>query len=129
MSERRVKIDQSRASIGIGYSETTTAEKIGGVFRDHDSEINQELQEAVLEIQQLIEELQKTNPSNTTSEKAIVATRTIEQIENDSNWKKRLIDAVKKGSLAAFEKTLAKVTDSIIVGFITEAVKSWIKKS
>lgn len=126
MSEPKVTMDLSRASIGIGYSQTTTADKIAGVFNNSSLEVNQELQDAVLEIQQFIEELKKTHPTNTTSELASVATQTIEQIESDSNWKKRLTDAVKKGSLNAFEKSLEKVTNNIIVSFITGAVKSWI---
>lgn len=64
MSEPNVKINQKGASIGIGYSHTTTAEKIGGVFHNNDSEVNQELQNAVLEIQQFIEELKKHKPAN-----------------------------------------------------------------
>jgi hypothetical protein len=121
MSERKININQSGASIGVGYSENVEANQLGGTINNYPSEQKQTLAEAAAEIQQLLQQLEQTYPTNTTTEQMVVATKAIERIESDSTWKQRVVNAVKEGGLQAFEKAI----DNPVGAFIVGAIKGW----
>lgn len=121
MSERKINIDQSRASIGIGYSENADANQLGGTINNYASEQKQNLAEAAAEIQALLQQLEKTYPTDTATGQMVIATKAIERIENDPNWKKRVVSAAKEGGLQAFEKAI----DNPLGAFIVGAIKGW----
>ncbi|MBD2682271.1 pentapeptide repeat-containing protein [Nostoc paludosum FACHB-159] len=81
----------------------------------------QSLAEAAAEIQLLLKQLEQTYPTTTTSQQMVVAAEAINRIENNPTLKKRVINAVKEGGLAAFEKAIDNPAGAFIVG----AIKGW----
>ncbi|MBH8574938.1 pentapeptide repeat-containing protein [Nostocaceae cyanobacterium CENA369] len=81
----------------------------------------QSLAEAAAEIQQLLKQLEQTYPTTTTSQKMVVAAEAINRIESNPTLKRRVINAVKEGGLAAFEKAI----DNPAGAFIVNAIKGW----
>ena len=81
----------------------------------------QNLPEAVAQVQKILQQLSQSYPTNTTTEQMIVATETIKKIESDPNLKQKLISATTSGTLAAIEKAL----DNPVGAFVFEAIKGW----
>nr|WP_292871326.1 pentapeptide repeat-containing protein [Nostoc sp. LPT] len=81
----------------------------------------QSLAQAAAEIQQLLKQLEQTYPTTNTSQQMVVAAEAIKQIESNPSLKKRAINAVKEGGLAAFEKAIDNPAGAFIVG----AIKGW----
>ena len=81
------------------------------------------LADAAADIQQLLNQLEKSYPTNTTTEQMVVATKAVERIESDPTLKQRVINAAKEGGLAAFEKAL----DNPVGTLITGAIKGWLE--
>lgn len=77
----------------------------------------------IAKIQQLIQQLEQTYPTNTTKEQMMVATEAINRIESDPTWKQRVVLAARGGGLAAFEKAI----DNPVGAFIIGAIKGWLK--
>ncbi len=117
---RQLKIYQHQSSIGTGYAEKVKAEQIGGTIIN-EAESKQSLAESAAEIQQLLEQLEQSYPSSTTAEQMIVAAEAINRIESDPSWKQKIVNAVKEGGLAAFEKAIDNPAGAFVVG----AIKGW----
>jgi hypothetical protein len=81
----------------------------------------QSLAEAAAEIQLLLKQLEQTYPTTTTSQQMVVAAEAINRIESNPLLKERVINAVKSGGLAAFEKAIDNPAGAFIVG----AIKGW----
>jgi hypothetical protein len=81
MSERKINIDQSQASIAVGYSEKVEAEQIGGTINNYSPEQRQTLADAAKEIQELLDQLSQTYSTKTYVEKHAVATKAMEEIK------------------------------------------------
>ena len=81
----------------------------------------QTLAEAAAEIQALLKQLEETHPTSTEAEQKIVADKAVEKIENNPALKRRVISAVKKGSLAALEKAI----DNPAGAFVVSAIEGW----
>lgn len=104
---------------GGNYNEHIQGNYIQGDYNDFKQ--SQNLAEVAAEIQLLLKQLEQTYPTNTTSEKMVIAAAAINQIERNSTLKQRVINAVKEGGLAAFEKAI----DNPAGAFITGAIKGW----
>jgi hypothetical protein len=78
----------------------------------------QNLSEASQEIQQLLEQLSRTYPTDSTTEKMIVATKTIEVIENNPTWKQKAVAACQQGLLEAMKT-------NPIGAFVVGAIEGW----
>lgn len=85
------------------------------------SQQKQDLAQAAAEIQQLLNQLEQSYPSTTTSEQMVVAAEAIKRIENNPSLKKRAINAAKEGGLAALEKAIDNPAGAFVVG----AIKGW----
>ena len=83
----------------------------------------QTLASAAAEIQALLEQLDKTYPTDTTTGKMELATRAIAQIESDPNLTARILSALKIGSVKAFEQFLNHPAASFVIG----ALEDWEK--
>ena len=81
----------------------------------------QSLAQAAAEIQLLLKQLEQTYPTTTTSQQMVVAAEAINRIESNPLLKERVINAVKEGGLAAFEKAVDNPAGAFIVG----AIKGW----
>lgn len=84
----------------------------------HLSEQKKTLAEAAAEIQQLLKQLEKTNPAATEAEKIVYVND-----ETTPNFKRRVVGALQAGSEAAIEQFL----DNPYVNVGKAIVKGWIK--
>jgi hypothetical protein len=82
---------------------------------------NQTLAEAAAEIQQLLEQLDKTYSVDTDAGKKTVAAEAIKHIENNPNLTARILSALKVGSVKAFEQFLSHPAASFFIG----ALEDW----
>ncbi|RUS92414.1 hypothetical protein DSM106972_099110 [Dulcicalothrix desertica PCC 7102] len=81
----------------------------------------QSLVQAAGEIQALLKQLETSYPSDTPARDMVVATEVVKHLESNPTMKQKVINAVKEGGLAAFEKAI----DNPAGAFITGAVKGW----
>ena len=91
--------------------------KVAGVINEAEE---QNLAQAAEEIQQLLEQLEKTYPTETTADKMGLATEAITQIENNPPLKGKIVRAVKAGSMAAMEKMLNHPAASFVAAALRE---------
>lgn len=104
---------------GGNYVEQLTGNYIQGEY----SAVNrpQSLVDAASEIQDLLQRLASSYPTNTISDQMVVAAAAVQHIENDSNLRLRVLNAVREGGLAAFEKAI----DNPAGAFLAGAIKGW----
>ena len=81
----------------------------------------QTLAEAAAEIQQLLEQLEKSYPTDTTTGKMALATEAIAQIDKNPDLTARILSALKVGSVKAFEQALSHPAASFVIG----ALEDW----
>jgi uncharacterized protein YjbI with pentapeptide repeats len=109
-----------QSNMGIGHVS-------GGDFKDNkiagtiNESAHPSLADAAAEIRDLLIELEKSYPSNTTTEKMVIATKAIERIEADPAWQKRTVSALKSGSISALEKAI----DNPVGAFLKGAFEGW----
>ena len=115
------KYDQRHAQFAGGFAETVRGHQEGGNIHNYAAENKQNLAEAAAEIRQLLDELAQSYPTQTMPEKMVVATKAIEKIESDPNWKKRVINAAKVGGVQALEKAI----DNPFGAFVAGAIEGW----
>ncbi len=101
----------------------------GGVAgRDYIGDIihnnaDKNLAEAAAEIQQLLEQLEKSYPTNTTFEKMTAASEAIKRIESNPELHQKIISALKAGSTQALSQCL----NHPLASFIIAAFEDWQK--
>ncbi|NER23151.1 MAG: hypothetical protein F6J96_21110 [Symploca sp. SIO1C2] len=93
------------------------ANNIVGVLNEADK---QNLVEAAEEIQQLLEQLSKTYPAETTKQKMKLAGEAIDLIENNPTLTHKILSAIKAGGIQALEQTLNHPVASFIMGAIED---------
>ncbi|AFY75441.1 hypothetical protein Syn7502_03612 (plasmid) [Synechococcus sp. PCC 7502] len=81
----------------------------------------QSLIDAAKEIQELLDQLAKTYPTNTQTEKLAVVTKAVEQIENSSSWKARIISAIRVGGIEGIKELL----DNPLVNIFMAVIEDW----
>jgi hypothetical protein len=116
---RKIDINQSGASIGVGYSETVQTEQLGGTIHNYAPEQN--LVEAAAEIQQLLKQLEETNPTTTETEKMIVVAKAADEIKKNLTLKARVIGALKSGGTEAFKEAV----DNPLVNILVAIIEGW----
>jgi len=79
-------------------------------------EQKQNLAEAAAEIQQLLEQLSQSYPTNTNSEKMVFAIEAKKHVENNPTLMKKIISALEAGSTAALEQLLSHPAASFVIG-------------
>ncbi len=105
MAEKETtKYDLRGAKFGGGFG---GEKQEGGTFYDYSSNpSNTNLAEAAAEIQQLLEQLSQTYPTETLPQKAVVAEEAIKQIENNSTLKERVVSAIKAMGVEALMEAI-----------------------
>ena len=78
------------------------------------------LAEAAAEIQNLLEQLDKTYSADTDAGREAIATETIRRIKNDPSMMSRVLKALKAGSIAALEQALNHPAASFTVAALEE---------
>ena len=114
-------INKQSGNFGIGHmsgGEIQEGAKVAGIINEAQQ---QNLSEAVGEVQKILQQLSQEYPTGTVTEKMTIATEAVKQIEADPTLKQRLLNAAKEGGLAAIEKTL----DNPIGAFMVSAIKGW----
>jgi uncharacterized protein YjbI with pentapeptide repeats len=106
---------------GLVDAETVTANQIGGNITNYTPEQRQNLAQAAAEIQQLLNQLGQTYPTNTPLEKQIVVTEALKQIESNPTLKARVIGALKVGGTEALKEFL----DHPVVNVLLAALEGW----
>lgn len=81
----------------------------------------QSLAEAAAEIQQLLKQLEETNPTTTETEKTIVAAKAADEIRNNPTLKARVIGALKSGGKEAFKEAV----DNPLVNVLIAIIEGW----
>ncbi|RUS93448.1 hypothetical protein DSM106972_096440 [Dulcicalothrix desertica PCC 7102] len=85
--------------------------------------VDRNLAEAAAEIQELLEQLEKSYPTNTTFEKMTVASEAIKRIESNPELHQKIISALKAGSTQAISQML----NHPLASFIIAAFEDWQK--
>ena len=88
----------------------------GVVIHNHTPEQKQNLVEAAVEIQQLLKQLEKNHPCDTTVENMAVANEAIKLIESNPLLKQRIINVIKAGGTEAFIEFLSHPAANFIIG-------------
>lgn len=83
---------------------------------------SQDLPQAAAEIQQLLEQLSKTYPTNTSKEKNLVVGEAVDQIENDPKLKAKVINALKAGGTEAFKEAI----NHPVVNILMATIEGWV---
>jgi aspartokinase len=81
------------------------------------------LAEAAAEIQQILDQLSQTYPSNTMSDRMQLASKAITHIENNPSLMQRVLSALKAGSISALSQALNHPSAS----FVITALEDWQK--
>jgi uncharacterized protein YjbI with pentapeptide repeats len=111
-------IEQSgNFGVGVNQGEIQGNPKFAGILNEAEQ---QNLTEIITEVQAIITPLVQTYPNNPTTQ----GIKTIEAIEKNPNLKQKLIEAAKKGGLAAFKKSF----DNPVGAFIGTAIEVWMGK-
>jgi uncharacterized protein YjbI with pentapeptide repeats len=95
--------------------------QIGGILNDYSSKPS--LDEAATEIQQLLKQLEETNPTTTETEKMIVAAKAADEIKNNPTLKARVISAIKSGGTEAFKEAV----DNPMVNILVAIIEGWMQ--
>ncbi|MBW4608232.1 MAG: hypothetical protein KME22_13690 [Hassallia sp. WJT32-NPBG1] len=117
MTGRNIKIGKGN------YNERIEGDYIQGNVYNASQKRN--LAEAAGEIQELLKELAKSYDTDSTYGKMQVASEAIKTIENNPEFKARVISALKVGSIKAFEQILNHPAASFVIG----ALEDWQKKN
>lgn len=116
MSERKTQINQNNSSFGVGYSEQVEANQLAANIHNYAPE--QDLAQAAAKIQELLKQLEKTNPTATQEDKQAFINLAIPQEE-----KSRIVRALQAGG----EKALEKFLNNPYVDVTMAIVKEWQK--
>ena len=107
-------------SIGSGnYNERIEGDYIQGNY--YNAPQQQNLAQAAAEIQELLEQLDKSYDTGTDLGKRQVASETIKKIENNPELKARIISALKAGGISALESLI----DHPAATFVVAALEDW----
>ena len=113
--------DLRESKFGGGFAGTKGTQS-GGTFYDYSS--NPNLSQAVVEIQQLLEQLESTNPATTSAEKMTVAAKAVDVIENNPALKARVIAALKSGGTESFKQAINHPIAKNLIPIIEEWVQA-----
>ena len=84
----------------------------------------QNLAEAARDIQELLEQLEKTYPSETTMNRMKIATEVITHIDNHPTKAQKIFSAIKAGGVAAVEQLLNHPASSFVIAALNDWQKS-----
>lgn len=119
-----------------GFSYSVAATSIGGyiygnanrasnTIDTHTQKSQQNLAESAAEIQQLLEQLEKSYPAETTAGKIVLAEETIKYIENNPTLSKQVLSVLKIVGVTAFEQFLSHPAAS----FVIAVLEDWQRKN
>ena len=108
--------------VGINKGNINTS-KFAKTMTIYESQ-QQNLTEAARDIQELLEQLEKTYPSETTMDRMKIATEVITQINNHPTKAQKIFNAIKAGGVAAVEQLLNHPASSFVIAALNDWQKS-----
>ncbi|NES71599.1 MAG: pentapeptide repeat-containing protein, partial [Okeania sp. SIO2D1] len=118
-SQGVVNVDKSQ---GNRISGPIYANHVGGIINNYPPEQKQNLADAAVEIQQLLQQLEQNYPNATEIEKQSALAVTLQQeIKQNPTLKARLINALREGGIEALKVLFGPI------GIPIEMVKGWIE--
>lgn len=121
MPDKSFKFNQQDNSIKVGGDVVGSNLKTGNITGSFNEAESKKLAQAAAEIQQLLEQLEKSYSTNTTAGKMAVATEAIEKIDSNPLLAERILSALKAGGVSAFEQLLNHPAASFVIG----ALQDW----
>jgi uncharacterized protein YjbI with pentapeptide repeats len=117
------KYNQRHAQIGSLVDTARDNSRQQSINHQHNyaPEQKQNLVEAAAEIQQLLQQLEQTYPTNTPLEKQLVVTEALKQIESNPTLKARVIGALKASGIEA----LKELVDNPLINILVAALEGW----
>ncbi|MBD2608313.1 hypothetical protein H6G81_28300 [Scytonema hofmannii FACHB-248] len=112
------KYDMRGANFQGGFAETNYGKMIEN---QHNYDAQSNLVEAAAQIQQLLKQLEATNPTTTEIEKLAVVAKASEEIKKNSTLKAQIINALKAGGTEAFKEAV----DHPLVNVLIATVQGW----
>ncbi|MCA1994485.1 MAG: hypothetical protein LDL41_20925 [Coleofasciculus sp. S288] len=106
---------------GGNYNERIEGNYIQGNY--YTTEQRQALADAAAEIQKLLEQLDKSYSTDTSAGNEALVRETIDQIDSNSELTRRILSALKEGTVSAFEQFLNHPAAS----FMIAALEDWQK--
>jgi len=106
---------------GLVDAETVHAHQIGGNITNYTPEQKQNLAEAAVEIQQLLQQLEQNYPTTTPLQKQVVVTEALKHIESNPTFKARVIGALKAGGTEA----LKELVDHPLINILIASLEGW----
>ncbi|NJR76463.1 MAG: hypothetical protein HC773_28670 [Scytonema sp. CRU_2_7] len=85
------------------------------------SEENHSLAQTAQEIQQLLQRLERTYPTKTSSEKMMVVVKAVDEIENNPSFKARVVGVLKAGGSEA----LKELINHPLVNIMMASIEGW----
>jgi hypothetical protein len=124
MSKEKSTIDARSSKFGGGLAGENQR---GGTLNDYSttSESKQTLAKAAQEIQQLLEQLSQTYPTQTFPQKAAVAVEAVKEIENNPTLKERIRNAIKAMGVQAFMEAI----DHPVANILREGIEAFKEPS
>ncbi|MEI3650336.1 MAG: hypothetical protein V6D39_10145 [Dolichospermum lemmermannii FEM_B0920] len=108
-----------------GYTELKQiGREIERLYKIVNREKTQEITELADKIQKILEEISTLNSMNTTTEIMIIAAKSIEYIENNSNLKQEIMNVIRQGGTT----DLAKLLNHSSAPFLIVALENWRKE-
>ena len=108
--------------VGINKGNINTS-KFAKTMTIYESQ-QQNLTEAARDIQELLEQLEKTYPSETTMDRMKIATEVITHIDNHPTKAQKIFSAIKAGGVAAVEQLLNHPASSFVIAALNDWQKS-----
>ena len=117
MEDRSIKIGHNSGSpIVTGLVGGDVKNEVQNSFNTTE----QNLAEVAADIQSLLEQLEKSYSTDTTAGKMTIATKAIEHIDNNPNLAKRILSALKAGSISSLQQLLNHPAASFTIGALND---------
>ncbi|BAY48078.1 hypothetical protein SAMD00079811_56970 [Scytonema sp. HK-05] len=115
------KYDMKNSNIGNIIDTAQSGSQQQSTQHIYAPEQKQNLAEAAAQIQELLKQLEETNPTITETEKLIVVSKAAEEIKKDPTLKARVIAALKLGGTEAFKEAI----DHPLVNILVAIIQGW----
>ncbi len=108
-------------NIGVGVNKgDINTEKLAGTINEAQQK---NLADIAAEIQQLLKQLEETNPTLTETEKIILASKAADEIRTNPTLKARVIGALKSGGKEAFKEAV----NNPLVNIMIAIIEGWLE--
>ncbi|NEP78495.1 MAG: hypothetical protein F6K39_10080 [Okeania sp. SIO3B3] len=115
------KVENQNTNIGVNLNNGTI--NADTLIRNINEAQKKTLAETAAEIQQLLQQLEQSYPTETTADQMAIVAQVVEIVENNPTLKQRVIGALKSSGIQTFKEAL----DNPIANILVAAFQGWIK--